>query len=249
MWTFVLMLGVGLAIDPVRLGLTVVMMSQRRPIRNLLAFWGGGMLAGVGIGIAVLLLMGESALVAIRAVGSAISELRSATVIFDGPRLQIIGGTMLLITLVMSERRARAAARVPVASGTGSTLVREGPSRNPFVRLGAIAQNLMNCDNVWPAFLIGLSSFPPYEGVVLLGIIMASGTAIGTQFGALMVFFLILLAAVEIPLVAYLVTPDKTLAAMLKAQDWLRAYRRQIGQVIVGVTGAVFLVGGVASYF
>ena len=38
-----------MAIDPARLGLAVVMLSRRRPMRNLFAFWVGGMLAGIGV--------------------------------------------------------------------------------------------------------------------------------------------------------------------------------------------------------
>jgi len=253
MWTLVLMFGLGLAIDPVRLALTMVMISRRRPILNLLAFWLGGITAGIGIGVVVLLMMREAALVAIRTVGSVITHVRTATVIFDGARFQIIMGLLLLVTLTVSEIRKRAAANSPVArvtSGGGgnvATLVDERPSRNPFVRLGAISQNLLDCDRIWPAFAIGFSSFPPYEGVVLLAFIMASGAAVGTQFGALMVFFLILFAAVEIPLVAYLVSPDKTQVVMLKLQDWLRIHRPQIAKFIIGGTGIVLLVGGVAA--
>ncbi len=39
-------LGLGMAIDPARLGLAVVMLSRRRPMLNLFAFWVGGMVAG-----------------------------------------------------------------------------------------------------------------------------------------------------------------------------------------------------------
>lgn len=249
MWTLVLVFGMGLAIDPVRLGLTVVMMSRRKPIVNLLAFWLGGILAGVGIGIVVLLLLRETALGAIRTAGSMITEFRSATVIFEGARLQIIIGFLMLVMVTVVEVRARAALTAPVVSGNGSTLVEERPSRNVFVRLGTVAENIMNSDRVWPAFAIGFSSFPPYEGVVVLAMIMASGTAVATQFGALMLFFLVLLAGVEIPLIAYLVKPAKTLEMMFKMQNWLRTYRRQISQVLIGVTGVVLLGGGVASFF
>lgn len=247
-----LMFGLGLAIDPVRLALTMVMISRRRPILNLFAFWLGGIAAGIGIGIVVLLMMRETALGVIRSVGAVITQVRTVTVIFDGPRFQIIMGLLMLVTLTVSEIRARNAANSPMTRVTptgsaGTTLLDERPSRNPFVRLGAVSQNLLDCDRIWPAFAIGFSSFPPYEGVVLLAFIMASGAAVGTQFGALMVFFLILFAAVEIPLVAYMVSPDKTQVVMQKLQDWLQIHRKQIAKFIIGGTGIVLLVGGLAA--
>ncbi len=68
MWTMVLLLGLGMAIDPAHLGLAVVMLSRRRPMLNLFAFWVGGMVAGVGIALAVLVFMRDVALAAIQGV-------------------------------------------------------------------------------------------------------------------------------------------------------------------------------------
>lgn len=253
MWTCVLIIGLGMAIDPVRLGFVVVLMSRRKPMRNLLAFWLGGIVAGVSVGVAVLVLMRDAALVAIRNAASAIAEVRSAVVIFSGPRLQITFGVLALLLLAVMTARARAAARAPampatVGGGGTATLVQEPPSRNPFMRLGARTQEMLNCDQVWPAFAIGLAStFPPYEGVVLLAVIMASGAALGTQFGAFILFILLVLALIEIPLVGYLAKPEKTEAVMLRFQNWMRTYRRQITQVMVGGTGVLLLTQGIAA--
>ncbi|CKO76450.1 Conserved membrane protein of uncharacterised function [Mycobacterium tuberculosis] len=84
MWTMVLLLGLGMAIDPARLGLAVVMLSRRRPMLNLFAFWVGGMVAGVGIALAVLVFMRDVALAAIQGVVSAANEFREAVGIWRG---------------------------------------------------------------------------------------------------------------------------------------------------------------------
>ena len=39
-----------------------------------------------------------------------------------------------------------------------------------------------------------------------------------------MMFPVVVLAAVEIPLVSYLVTPERTHAVMLQSHDWMRAH-------------------------
>ncbi|SPM27988.1 GAP family protein [Mycobacterium terramassiliense] len=252
MWTVVLICGFGMAIDPVRIGLAVVLLTRRRPMLNLFAFWLGGIVAGVGVAVGVLLLMREAALVAIRNAGTAISQVRSAIFILDGARLQITLGLLALVVLAVMTARARSTAQVPATAvpaggGDADTLVEE-PPRGVFQRLGGRTQEMLNTDVVWPAFLVGLaSSFPPYEGVVLLAFIMASGAAITTQFLAFVLFTLMVLAVIEIPLVAYLAKPEQTLALMLRLQDWLRTYRRQIMQVSVGGTGLILLTQGLAA--
>ena len=42
MWTYVLIVGAGMLMDPVRIGIAAILMSRRRTIVNLLAFWLGG---------------------------------------------------------------------------------------------------------------------------------------------------------------------------------------------------------------
>ena len=106
---------------------------------------------------------------------------------------------------------------------------------------------MLKRDVAWPAFVVGMaSSAPPVETLIALTFIMGSGAGITTQFGAFIVFTLLVLAVVEIPLVGYLAMPQKTAELMLRFQDWVRTYRRQISlSVLVGV-GVLFVVQGVA---
>ncbi len=109
-----LLLGLGMAIDPARLGLAVVMLSRRRPMLNLFAFWVGGMVAGVGIALAVLVFMRDVALAAIQGVVSAANEFREAVGILAGGRLHIVIGVIMLL---LAARMARARAQVGVPVG------------------------------------------------------------------------------------------------------------------------------------
>jgi Sap, sulfolipid-1-addressing protein len=253
MWALLVVTGLGMAIDPVRLGLAVVMLSRRSPMRNLLAFWLGGMVAGVGIATAVLLLMRDVALAAIRSAANTISEVRTAVIIFSGPRLMITVGVLSLVVLAVMLARERAAKRVAaepttVSGGNTAVLVEEQRPKSAFARLGARTQEMLDSDALWPAFLVGMgSTFPPYEGVVLLTFIMASGTGIFTQFSVFIVFTVMVLAVIEIPLVSYLVRPEKTLALMLKMQTWLQTYRMKITQAVLGVGGVIWVTQGIAA--
>jgi Sap, sulfolipid-1-addressing protein len=249
----VVVAGLGMAIDPVRLGLAVVMLARRKPMLNLFAFWLGGIVAGASIAVAVLVFMRDVALMAIRNLVAAVGQLRAGTFIFEGPRLMITVGLVSLALLAVTMARAKAATRVvaqqtTLDGGNGAVLVEEQRPASRFARLGARTQAMLDGDSIWPAFAVGvITSFPPYEGVVVLAFIMASGTAITTQFGAFIIFTLMVLAVIEIPLVSYLVVPEKTEAVMLRIQHWLRTYRAQIAQVILGFTGVVFLTQGILA--
>ncbi|WP_239645491.1 GAP family protein [Mycobacterium sp. UM_CSW] len=245
--------GLGMAIDPVRLGLAVVMLARRKPMLNLAAFWLGGIAAGISISVAVLLLMRDVALVAIRNLVTAVGELRSGTFILEGPRIMITVGVISLVGLAVMMARAKAATQVgaaqpAVGGGNTAVLVEEERPQSRFARMGARTHAMLDGDSLWPAFAVGvITSFPPYEGVVVLAFIMASGTSLTTQFSAFIIFTLMVLAVIEIPLVSYLVIPGKTEAVMLRIQHWLRKYRAQIAQVILGGTGVTFLVQGIAA--
>jgi Sap, sulfolipid-1-addressing protein len=250
MWTMVLLMGFGMAIDPARLGLALVMLSRRRPMVNLFAFWVGGMLAGIGIGLAVLVVMRDLALMVIHSATSMANELRESVVILSGGRLQITIGIIMLLLAARSVARTRARAGIPASISDGglSTMTLERPPTSLFARLGSRTQEMLDCDVVWPAFVVGVaSSAPPAESLIALTFIMASGAAIGTQFSAFIVFTLLVLAVIEIPLVGYLAMPQKTEVLMMQFQNWIRSRRQQISLTVLVGVGFLFLFQGVAA--
>jgi hypothetical protein len=52
---------------------------------------------------------------------------------------------------------------------------------------------------------------------------------------------------VEIPLVAYLLAPDRTRATLSALNDWLRTRRRSAITVLLAVVGCVLLGAGLAG--
>lgn len=252
LWNTVLFLGFGMALDPLRLGLVAVVLSRQRPMLNLFAFWMGGMVAGVGIGIAVLVVMRETAMAALRSVASLVADVRSSIAFFEGGHLQLTLGVVALLSLVIvvARERVRKGRTVAVLAGH-----RDGPEiavqrRTPSVlaRLGALNQSILKRGYFWPAFLVGLgSATPPVETLMLLTIIMASGAAISTQFSAFLVYTVMVLAVIEIPLVCYLAAAEKTQVVMLRLQNWLHVHRARISQAALGVSGVALTVQGIGS--
>lgn len=255
LWNSVLFLGFGMAIDPLRLGLVVALLSRQRPMLNLLAFWLGGMVAGIGVGMAALVLMRDTALLAFQSAASTIAGVRSSIAIFSGGRLQITIGVIALLSLAIltARQRARAAKQVPVQVGVGglgdeSAVAVQPRPQGLLARLGGITHDLLQRGFFWPAFLVGLgSATPPVETLVLLTVIMASGAAVGTQFGAFIVYTVMVLAVIEIPLLCYLAKPDRTQAVMLRLQNWIRVHRGRITQSAVGFSGVALVIQGIGS--
>jgi len=222
-------------------------------MQNLVAFWLGGMFAGIAFGLAVLIIFRDAALTAIENLVSAMNDVRSAVVILDGGGFKITLGVIFLTLLAVLVTRRRARQRVLVGMSSGdessgsSVMVAERPS-NVFARMAAFSQNMLERGGPWPAFLVGLgSATPPVECIMVLTIIMASGHAIETQLVAFTVFIALVLLLLELPLLMYLLMPRKTETVMLRLDGWLRAHRRRILEISLAVTGVVFLVQGVGS--
>jgi hypothetical protein len=244
-WTYVLMVGIGAFMDPMRLGIAAILMSRRQAIRNLIAYWLGGIVAGISVGIVVLLLFRDVALVAIENAVASMNEVRSA-VGFSGGRLQIAIGMLALLGVAVLVARQRARVGAPVAVGGGDATGPAPESSKSFVaRLGAITQTMVQSGGHWPSFIAGLgSTVPPIEGPLVLTVIIASKSELGTQFSAFVVFILVMLLFVEIPILGYLAAPQRTQAIMHYLNGWIHAHRLQIIQAALAVSGVLFVVQG-----
>jgi hypothetical protein len=110
------------------------------------------------------------------------------------------------------------------------------------------AHRLVNGRSLWIAGAAGLGiALPSLDYLAALAVIMASGGAAATQVGALLTFNVVAFALVEIPLVAYLVAPDRTRALMAALHGWIRARnRREVAALLAGV-GCILLVVGIAG--
>ncbi len=246
MWTAVIILGLGLAVDPLRLGLVAVVLARQRPMRNLVAFWLGGMVASICLGVAVLIVFRGPALTAIEHTVSMLTNVRSSIAILDGGGLKVTLGLLLLLLAAGLLARQRAREGAAVADIPPVMVPQRAP--NALVRLAGQSRLLLSQGSAWPSFLVGLgSATPPVECVMLLTVIMASGAAVGMQVIAFVVFTFLVLALVEIPLLTYLATPQRTEAALLRLNAWLGRNRRRLFGTMLALTGVVLLATGVGS--
>lgn len=259
MWGSVLGLGILAALNPVRLGLALLMISRPRPAPSLLAYWLGGLTVCIPELLLPLMLVNFTPMFRHIVHGSSSPSTSSSL-----GRVQIgLGVVGLSIAAVMTARslmRQRTSRRAPddrpseLSSASGATIamprlltrVRGDSSDDgsPFRRLLGRVHDAWDSGSSWVAWVIGLISVP-VEGVLfIVAIIVASGASITAQFSASIAFIALMYAVVEVILVGYVATPARTQSLLRVLHDWVRTYHRQILVILFTVVGVSQLAQG-----
>jgi hypothetical protein len=237
----VLVLALTMATDPVRLGVTLLLVSRPRPILNLLVYWLGAMFVGVTAAVVVLTMMRDFAPTLLQNLSSlaATPVVRHAQIAFGLLAL-------LLAPLITAGLPARQRLRVPVSvGGDPSSLLLQPSTPTGTSQLLGRARGVLGGESLWVALAAGLGTGPaPLEYLVALTAILAMGGEIGTQISAAVVFNVVMLAVCEVALVSYLATPTRTLAIIDQLNGWVRTHRRRILSLMLGVAGVCLVVTG-----
>jgi len=260
MWGSVLIMALLIALNPLRLGLTLLLISRPRPVQNLFAYWVGNLTSGIPIVVIPLTLLHVTPMFESFAKNVATSTTVRHIQIGAGVFALSMAALMTVRFLARPQEKVNSRAGLQSADGNGSPL---GPGSNHPVpisrmldrardasteggsairRLLGRAHNAWESGSLWVAFVIGLANFPAPDVILMvLAIIVASGTAVATQVSAALVFVVGVLAVAEITLISYLATPTKTQAGLRQLHDWAWAHRRKI-LVALAVTGGISLV-------
>lgn len=224
------------ATDPIRIGIAMLLISRERPIVSLFAFWLGGMVTGIAVALAVLMVLRNVAPVladslAVSAGGSAARDVQV-----------VVGGVAVMVAVAIAAGVGSGRRKCAPAGGDAAGGV---PPRNVVARASARAVVALEGGSPVVAFVVGLgSATPPVECIVVLAAIMASGAALGAQIAAAIVFTVLAFAIVEIPLVSFLVAPGATQAVLLRIHQWLKARRRMVLAVLAAVGGLYLMSTG-----
>jgi hypothetical protein len=260
------------ALNPVRLGLTLLVISRLRPVQNLFAYSAGCLTGAIPAVVVPLALMHFTPMSGSFTQGEAANSTVRHVQIGMGALALSTAAVMTVRSLTRRRQRARLPAQV-VTSGrhrkasTTSTVMldrntptaisrlldraQDAPTKGgwAFWRLLRRAQNAWENGSLWIAYLIGLGFGGPQPDVALfvVAIIAASGAAIGTQLITAIAFVVGTLAVVEIILVSYLVTPARTHAVLRPLHDWVSDHRRKILVAIFAVVGVAMVTQGMDS--
>lgn len=107
---------------------------------------------------------------------------------------------------------------------------------------------LLTGSSPWVAGIAGLGiALPSVDYLAALAIIAAADATPATQLTALLLFNAVAFALVEIPLLAYLIAPQRTRAAMTAIHRWVRARQRHEVAALLAVVGSVLLAAGLVG--
>ncbi|ORW33525.1 hypothetical protein AWB91_07080 [Mycobacterium paraense] len=233
MWGTVLALALVAGVDPGRIGITLLLFSRRRPVLHLVALWLGGLAVGVVLALGALVGLHDVVL-------GVMDKVELATSTSAAGRIQIGMGVLALVVaaLIAIGFSVRQPAAVPAG----------GPS-NPvaptaFSRLSTRALEALRAGPPWITFLVGVGITTDFRYLAALTVILASGSALGTQVSAAAAYTLLGLAFAEIPLVCHLVAPARTGAVMSRVHDWVQARRRAVLGLLVAALGVFLMTTG-----
>ena len=226
------------AIDPVRIGITAVLISRPRPMLNLLVFWLGGVIAAIAVAFVVLVSFRDFTLSLMRGMVWAVESPSVAYI-----RAALGALAVSIAALIMVRFVARQSAHLSVIGGESALLV---PRPNTRSRLSMHSSPIGG--SLLVAFVAGLAlATPPVEYMAAIIAIVASEPTQAAQVGAALMFTLVAFTVVEVPLITYLTSPAQTLAVVRRLNDWISPRRQAIPAVVIGAIGCTLLVSGIGG--
>ncbi len=216
-------------VDPLRIGVTVLVISRPRPVLQLLAFWLGGLAMGLLVGLGALFLLQDVALELMRNMPAAAGGSTVGLV-----QIGIGVLAVLIAALIAMGFPRRSGAPRPKNSAISRLTARVGRRDSGRVAVGGVPGRGRAGDASAVRGRTGGDSC------------VRRGCG-DTVRGALIVYHLVVLAFAEIPLLGSLVAPAKTYSVMLRLHDWVIVRRRQLAAVIIATIGAFLFINGVSG--
>jgi MFS family permease len=215
------------AIYPTLLAIVALIISRSNPRRLLTAYLAGALLTSMAIGLAI--------------VFGAVKILPESDRTVS-PIVDFVGaGLALALLLTLATGRGRRVREVRGRRQRRKELHAK-PEREPW------SQRILKHDSIWLTFVVGMAlSLPGVMYLVALKDLAATDPSPVTAVITLLAYNVIMFTWAELPLVGYLVAPDRTEEAVGSIHDWLGSHGREIAMAVCGV-GAVYLaIQGIAD--
>jgi hypothetical protein len=247
MWGSLLGLALLISLNPMLLGMILLVVARPRPVQNLFVYWVGAMLVNVPLFLVPLLLL--HAMPGFAAFGEGLATPAEPSLGVIQPVALGLAAVLLGIAAVMLIRpRMRARAEVSVGGGGDASIsVMEpdapratpgllGGARDAAVNVASAIQRLYGRliatwenGSLWVALVFGMMYLPSATLVLLIDTtIVASGAGIGEQAIAAVVFVVGFLAILELVLIGYAIAPVKTEIFLRPLHEWARVHNRHI---------------------
>ena len=217
-WLEILLLAVASAFWPTLILVVVVALRLEHPIRILVFFVAGALLTTISIGLAIVFTLDGTT------VGSGSSRSVSAAIYLIAGVLSLVAAGVLW--------RIGSRPRKPKPPRTRPSLAERSVERGAPVAFAAgVVLNIIP------------GTFP----FVALVDIARLDVGDAAKVAAVVVFYVIMLAFAEVPIVAYLVAPERTIAATNAFNDWLARNGRRVAAGVLAAVGLYLVVRGLVK--
>ena len=217
MWFELLLLAVASVFWPILLAVDVVALHAPHPTRLLACFLAGGLLTCVAIGTLIAQALQQTSLV------TASRPTADPIVYFGAGALALVLALVVARTPSTSRRKKK---------GSGPPRYERALQRGaPLAFLAGVVLNVVP----------GVFPFVALKDVAQLEYGVAATAAVLT------VFYLVMFALVEVPLLSFLVAPERTTAMTADFNRRLAANGRRIAVVVLQVVGALLILRGVIA--
>jgi hypothetical protein len=221
-------LAIGSAIYPTLITLVILMLGRPNARRLLTAYVTGALLVSVTAGLGIV-----AALNAGNAVGGSDRTVN--------PAVDIVAGlvALALLYLLLTNRDRRLKERLGRRRQRGD----EEQNENKI----PLPQRLLERDSIALTFVLALVlNLPGVLYLVALKDIAAADEGTAVQVAEVIGFSLVMYALAEIPLISYILAPERTQDVITRGNDWLGEHSRQLAVLLCGAAAAFLLVRGIA---
>lgn len=250
-----MLLGLTVSIEPTRLGLIALLLTRRHPIRHLIVFQCTGLTISLTVGLTVLFVFHRSFL--------------GDSNIHPAPLQIAFGAALILLGALLASKipldRFRPKEKIPAGGGESGAadgtadhaasheehvadLVAETtPPRRRTRFLARIRQFLKSESPVFAASIGAATAMPSIDYFALLAIIIASQTPPLEQGLALLTFLLLAGWAATVPMLSFIVAPEKTRTWVQQMNAWVRSRTRKQAGIFVAVVGVILIGLGITG--
>ena len=218
-WLEILILAVGSAFWPILILIVVLALRLAHPIRVLVWFLAGALLTTVTLGIVIVFALQDTSFVT----GSHPAA---------NPTFALVAGLLSLLAayaLLRSSRKARPHDSAPAkgSSRTERAVERGGPV--------AFAAGVVL--NIVPGAL-------PFVALKDIAQLDASN---GAKVAAIVAFYVVMFAFVEVPIVAFAIAPERTAAVVSRFNAWLGRNARRVAAYVLAAVGLYLTIRGLVQ--
>ncbi len=223
-WLELLLLAFASMFWPTLIVIVVLALRVSQPVKILFWFLVGGLLTTVTVGIAVVFALQGA------------SFMNGSKPTID-PVVDIVIGLLSVLGAAALLRKAGRPQAAPEEKASDAA----APGKKPPLTERAVARGAP------VAFVAGilLNIVPGTFPIVALKDIAELDVSDGAKVATIVVFYVIMFAFVEVPIVAYLFVPERTTVAVNAFNDWLKRNGRRVAAYVLAGVGVYLTIRGI----